>query len=296
MNTISGNTAITCSGNVEITNQGINDVETGDAVGGTLTVTGARNVKVTANSNNAAINTSATIDCSGDVEITNTSQNGWYAVRDLTVTSAKNVTVTANNNRAAISGNTSTKVGANITCSGDVEITNTGTGTAVDGTFTFQQSNGHSYTVKTGNDLESLTIYAEKAEGETFNVESLDAWAVKIESDGHNLTKTEAKDATCTEDGNNEYYTCSGCDQVFKDADGTTETTVAAETIAATGHTPGEWKYDGTQHWRFCTVCKAELDRADHAFSDNTCSVCGYSVANPFVDVTAGEFYYDAVQ
>ena len=46
------------------------------------------------------------------------------------------------------------------------------------------------------------------------------------------LTKTEAKTATYTETGNNEYYTCSVCHKVFKDAAGTQETTVEAETIA----------------------------------------------------------------
>ena len=45
------------------------------------------------------------------------------------------------------------------------------------------------------------------------------------------LTKTEAKAATYTETGNHEYYTCSVCQKVFKDAAGTQETTVEAETI-----------------------------------------------------------------
>ena len=35
------------------------------------------------------------------------------------------------------------------------------------------------------------------------------------------LTKTEAKAATYTETGNHEYYTCSVCQKVFKDAAGT---------------------------------------------------------------------------
>ena len=46
------------------------------------------------------------------------------------------------------------------------------------------------------------------------------------------LTKTEAKAATYTETGNHEYYTCSVCQKVFKDAAGTQETTVEAEMIA----------------------------------------------------------------
>ena len=53
---------------------------------------------------------------------------------------------------------------------------------------------------------------------------------------GHSMSKTEAKAATCTEDGNNAYYTCNTCKKVFKDAAGMQETTVAAETVKALGH------------------------------------------------------------
>ena len=188
-----------------------------------LTVTGAKNVTVTANSNSPAIYGSSTgvganITCSGDVEIANNG-NGQVVVGTLTVNGARNVTVTANGNSPAITNDVI------ITCSGDVEIVNKGGGQAVRYTLTFQQSNGHSYTVKTGSP-ESLDVYVEKAAGETFNVESLNASAVKIES-----------------------------------AD----------------HTPGEWEHNRTQHWQVCTACGAELDRADHTFIGRTCTVCGYT-------------------
>ena len=52
----------------------------------------------------------------------------------------------------------------------------------------------------------------------------------------HSMELTAAKEATCTEGGNNAYYHCSGCNRCFKDEAGTQETTVEAETIAATGH------------------------------------------------------------
>ena len=51
----------------------------------------------------------------------------------------------------------------------------------------------------------------------------------------HNLVKTEEKAATATTAGNKAYWTCSDCGKVYSDAEGTTETTVAAMTIAATG-------------------------------------------------------------
>ena len=54
---------------------------------------------------------------------------------------------------------------------------------------------------------------------------------------GHSMVRTAAKEATCTTDGNNTYYTCRTCGKVYKDLQGTEETTVKAETIAALGHT-----------------------------------------------------------
>ena len=85
----------------------------------------------------------------------------------------------------------------------------------------------------------------------------------KIAATGHTMTKTDAKAATCTEDGNNEYYTCSACGKVFKDADGKTVTTVEAEKIAATGHTmtktdakDATCTEDGNTAYWYCSVCK----------------------------------------
>lgn len=52
----------------------------------------------------------------------------------------------------------------------------------------------------------------------------------------HSLVKHAAVEATCKATGNLEYYTCSGCDKVFSDADGTQETTVSAMTVARKEH------------------------------------------------------------
>ncbi len=52
------------------------------------------------------------------------------------------------------------------------------------------------------------------------------------------LTATAEKAATCTQAGNKAYWTCS-CGKVFSDATATTETTVAAMTTSALGHTGG---------------------------------------------------------
>lgn len=103
----------------------------------------------------------------------------------------------------------------------------------------------------------------------------------------HTLTKTAAKAPTCLEPGNNEYYTCSVCGKVFKDADGTTETTVAAETLAkSTTHSvvKGEYATSATEHWQICKVCGTVVGKAAHKFGEadangrKTCADCGYTV------------------
>ena len=90
----------------------------------------------------------------------------------------------------------------------------------------------------------------------------------------HTLTATPAKAATCTESGNNAYWTCDTCGQVFKDEQGTKLTTVDAETINATGHTPKtDWATDGDYHWHVCDKCGAVVgDKAAHTFDTNDCT------------------------
>ena len=87
--------------------------------------------------------------------------------------------------------------------------------------------------------------------------------AVKVAKLSHKLTKTASKPATCEDEGNNEYYTCSACGKVFKDADGKTVTTVEEEKIAVTGHTMTR------------TDAKAATCTEDGNTEYYTCSVCG---------------------
>ena len=79
----------------------------------------------------------------------------------------------------------------------------------------------------------------------------------------HTLTKTAAKAATCTEAGNVEYYTCSGCNKTFSDAEGTKE--IKNVTVPAKGHTFGTW-----------TVEK-EATKTEEGLKSRTCTVCGYN-------------------
>lgn len=37
----------------------------------------------------------------------------------------------------------------------------------------------------------------------------------------------------------------------------------------------GDWQKDATEHWRICTACQVETDRAAHTYVNGACSVCG---------------------
>ncbi len=101
-------------------------------------------------------------------------------------------------------------------------------------------------------------------------------------ADGHKTEVKNAKAATCTEAGYTGDEVCTVCGETVKQG----------ETIAAKGHTWGEWK-----------VTKAATTSAEGE-QTRTCSVCGETethkipkldVKNPFVDVAQGQYYYDPV-
>lgn len=118
-----------------------------------------------------------------------------------------------------------------------------------------------------------------------------DSWV--IDALGHKMTKTPAKAATCVAEGNNEYYTCSVCHKVFKDEQGNTLTTVAAETLAKdpANHTGGEEQHGavaascmtaGRTDDTYCKGCGKLTKAGDlipptgvHNYKDGVCTTCG---------------------
>ena len=108
----------------------------------------------------------------------------------------------------------------------------------------------------------------------------------------HNLTLVPASSATCTTPGNTAYYTCDGCDKWFEDATGASEITDKTSVIlAATGHTPSNWKSDADNHWKECTVagCGVIIEDSKAAHTPDReaatetepvkCAVCDYEIA-----------------
>lgn len=105
----------------------------------------------------------------------------------------------------------------------------------------------------------------------------------------HDLQVHTAVTPSCQGGGNNLYYTCGNCPSVLK-ADRTTETTVAAETLAILPHDyETTWRTDSANHWHKCKDCNATTGTQAHDFQwftdtkpseDNTgtkheeCTVC----------------------
>lgn len=142
----------------------------------------------------------------------------------------------------------------------------------------------------------------------------------------HHLTPVPAKAATCTEAGNKAYYTCSGCDNWYEDAEGTTlitdhdsvklaalnhdwkdatctePKTCQRPGCGATegdplGHNPGEeWKMNESTHWHICTRCNEQVnetlgrhepDREAPTVNDPVkCKDCGYEIMPKLPTVT----------
>ncbi|MGM9552679.1 MAG: hypothetical protein ACI3V2_00100, partial [Faecousia sp.] len=111
-----------------------------------------------------------------------------------------------------------------------------------------------------------------------------------VECQHTNAAEVAEVPATCTTAGNSAYWSCPDCGKYFTDAACTTETTLEAVTIAATGHTPGAYtcNEDGT-HTYTCSVCGETVTEActaevvdevpatctSYAYTEYECSVCG---------------------
>ena len=118
-----------------------------------------------------------------------------------------------------------------------------------------------------------------------------DSWV--IAALGHKMTKTEAVTPTCAAGGNNEYYTCSVCNKVFKDEQGNTLTTVAAEKLAKdpANHTGGTEQRGavaascmtaGREADTYCKGCGKLTEPGAfirptgvHNYKDGVCTTCG---------------------
>ena len=103
--------------------------------------------------------------------------------------------------------------------------------------------------------------------GETFSDEAgttpVSEEETLIEALGHKMIHFAAKDATCTENGSKEYWTCNECGKLFSDEAGTEEISASDISIAAKGHSYGDW------------VVTKEATRTEAGSREKVCSVCG---------------------
>ena len=121
----------------------------------------------------------------------------------------------------------------------------------------------------------------------------------------HTLVLVAAVAATCTADGNNAYYTCSGCDEWFEDADGAVRIeNKDSVKVNALGHA---WADATCTAAKTCTVCNATEGKAlGHKLTmfdakaatctetgltaGEKCSRCDYEVAQEEIPATGHKF------
>ena len=93
---------------------------------------------------------------------------------------------------------------------------------------------------------------------------------------------------TCETPGFEAYYHCA-CGMCYQDAQGTNPVNTSFwGKIPANGHNAGEWKYNGTHHYRKCTECLKIIPGTTAAHSGGTatcqqkasCAVCGMQYGN----------------
>ena len=105
------------------------------------------------------------------------------------------------------------------------------------------------------------------------------SYTEKLPLVAHTMETIAAVAPECGKAGNNEYYSCSTCGKYYKDAAGTTETTVSAEKLSALVHTwTAHHDYDTLKtaatcqnaavYNNHCDYCKVQLTGASHPYGD----------------------------
>ena len=115
-----------------------------------------------------------------------------------------------------------------------------------------------------------------------------------IEQSGHthSLKKVSGSPATCYQTGTKDYYKCS-CGRIFADSKGKKELP-SPEVLEKTAHSESdEWRYDNMAHWKYCTVCDADIDTASALHKDDDedrqCDICSTEVTEIFEEIESKE-------
>lgn len=117
-----------------------------------------------------------------------------------------------------------------------------------------------------------VTLTAKSLDGDILGTAAITFTDDDISSHTHTFAAHAAVDATCTAAGSSAYWTCSGCNKIFSDGNGTAEI-FAIPTISALGHN----YVNGT-----CTRC-GDVQSQTHTHTGGTatctaraiCAVCG---------------------
>lgn len=128
----------------------------------------------------------------------------------------------------------------------------------------------------------------------TDNDESLDHNVCKHEDVSH----VSAVGAGCVTGGNKEYWFCDDCDKYFEDADLTVETSLAAVTLGAVGHSygdlidgqPATCTENGVKAHYHCGVCGIDFDEDLNVLDDLVSASTGHAYGKYEYDYEAKKY------
>ena len=125
--------------------------------------------------------------------------------------------------------------------------------------------------------------YIEDKEEHTFDENGDCKCGYNINTD-HHFEHVDATASNCIKEGRKEYWKCTdkGCDVKYQTSLGVliffTDLSELDIEIDPNNHVL-ERTYeqnDSATHWVLCAGCKETLDKEEHTFEDNICTVCGY--------------------
>ncbi len=238
---------------------------------GTDTI-GAKDLTIQSNSSEPAVREVITLNCSGDVSITNPSGaitgNSSYNSGVYCYGASQSFTITGN------STDPLTGDGLRLYAKKSVTVENlsgpvTGSSLSVEDRgstsvkITGNSSKGLMQSTTASADISAANLTMENKSGPVGNVkftrtDTTSDYRILTGKNADNIPSQTAMTGSTFEQTVEEAYLCI-------------EPGTPHEHTADT-----EWKFDETSHWHTCTTCNQKVDESEHTFVNDECTVCHY--------------------
>ncbi len=98
----------------------------------------------------------------------------------------------------------------------------------------------------------------------------------KYECAHSGVTLKNASAATCTKEGYTGDKYCNTCGKTVE----------KGTVIPALPHDLSDWKHNGNEHYKICSVCSAQVDKGAHSYNGAmNCQVCGYGCSHGATEI-----------